>query len=63
MLRKRQKTSKVACKVRSFVSDNKNKIKSIREDLQNVFRDELFISYGCAADYLIVKSGRARYYK
>ncbi len=44
--------NKFSCKVRSFVSDNENKMKRMREDFQNAYRDELFISYGCAAHYL-----------
>lgn len=40
------------CQIKSFVSDNENKMKKARNDLQIAHADDNFISYGCAAHYL-----------
>lgn len=40
------------CEIKSFVSDNENKMRKARNDLQESHAEENFISYSCASHYL-----------
>lgn len=44
--------TKFNCKIKSFVSDNENKMKKMRNNLEMAHSEENFVSYGCASHYL-----------
>lgn len=44
--------TKFNCEIKSFVSDNENKMKKMRNNLAMEHSEENFVSYGCASHYL-----------